>query len=281
MSKLVHISIISMAMALLLGAGGCASMTPGEMTWVQTQSNKPRAGNVYMLRGFIGIWSFGINNIGEQLNTAGVRTCVYQDDQWDSLATAIEEKYSNVTNNEPLILIGHSFGADDVVRIARQLETKNIKVDLLVTLDPVIPPTVPGNVRRCYNIYQSNGVWDNLPFFRGIPLKKGEKADAVELTNADVRVQRRDLLEPGTNHFNIEKKEKIHREIVKQVLGTCPPREEWVQNHARPNAIFNTNPIAASSRSRSAPVPVASQTTASGTTQPSISSEPFRTSNTD
>ena len=235
MLKAIHISILSLTAALLLGAGGCASMTPGEMSWVQTTSNQPRAGNVYMLRGFIGIWSFGINHIGEVLNKNGIRTSVYQDDQWDNLADAIEAKYTGAKDYEPLVLIGHSYGADDIVRIARQLEAKHITVDLLVTLDPVTPPRVPSNVKRCYNLYQSNGVFDALPFFRGVPLKTDKPETGVDLVNADVKSNRKDLLEPNTNHFNIEKKEKIHAEILKQVLATCPPREQWAATHRPDN----------------------------------------------
>ena len=62
------------------------------------------------------------------------------------------------------MLIGHSYGADDVVRVARELDKSNVPVDLLVTLDPVTPPPVPKNVRHALNIYQSNGARDALPF---------------------------------------------------------------------------------------------------------------------
>ena len=255
-------------------------MTPGEMEWVQTSSDKPRAGNVYMLRGFIGIWSFGINHIGEELNSNGIRTSVYQDDQWDTLADAIEAKYAGVKENEPLVLIGHSYGADDVVRIARQLEAKHIMVDLLITLDPVTPPQVSSNVKRCYNLYQSNGVFDALPFFRGVPLKKEAPAAGVELVNADVKSNRKDLLEPGTNHFNIEKKEKIHGEILKQVLLTCPPREQWVAAHridgntSTAKTVSGTIPLSASSHGSYGPAKNNAVTSAKSkpvttTTQPS------------
>jgi hypothetical protein len=100
-------------------------------------------------------------------------------------------------------------------------------VDLLVTLDPVTPPTVPKNVRQALNIYQSNGAWDALPFLRGVPVRQDAQFIG-RLDNFDIKKDRRDLLEPGTDHFNIEKKNAVHEEVLGYVLTTCPPRQTWL-----------------------------------------------------
>lgn len=223
--KLIQIVALTAFMAIC--SAGCSSMKPGKMAWVRPESDQPRAGNVYLLRGWIGIFSTGIDNLTEQLNKNGVRAHVYQDDQWRSLANTIKKNYRD-GKHEPLVLVGHSYGADDVVRIARRLNDQNIRVDLLVTLDPVTPPAVPKNVKLCVNLYQSNGVADVLPFLRGVPLSREEDAPHTALVNSDLRKDRPDLLEPGTDHFNIEKKGKIHDEVVRQVLGVCPPRQQWL-----------------------------------------------------
>lgn len=244
-------TMLRMSFAMVLGvglmAGGCSSMTPGQMAWVQPTSNQPRAGNVYLLRGWIGIFSYGINDLGGKINKDGVRASVYQDDQWRELALAIKEHYKGARDPEPLILIGHSFGADDVLRVAGELNDAKIPVDLVVTLDPVTPPEVPGNVRRVVNLYQSNGAWDKVPAFRGVPLKLAEGSHA-QLVNADVKKDRTDLLEPGTDHFNIEKKAKIHQEVLKYVLATCPPRQEWARLHNGGGGGYAQTPIYAGPR---------------------------------
>jgi len=205
---------------------GCSSMRAGKMEWVTPSSTAPRAGNVYLLRGWIGVFSTGIDNLTKEINRQGVRANVFQDDQWRSLARTIGQKYKNQPS-EPVILIGHSYGADDVVRIARELKSSNVTVDLLITLDPVTPPDVPGNVKKCVNLFQSNGIADAMPFLRGVALEK-EKDATTELINANIRKDRTDLLEPGTDHFNIEKKDRIHGEVIRQVLATCPPRANWI-----------------------------------------------------
>lgn len=219
-SALIGVALLSLVV-------GCAGLQYGNLEQVTPASapTAPRAGNVYLVRGWIGVFSTGIDTLRDKLAEQGVRAAVYQDAQASSLASAIRERYAGATNAEPLVLVGHSYGADDVINIARVLNRDHITVDLLVTLDPVTPRTVPPNVRKCINLYQSNGFWDNLPWLRGVPVQ-AEKPELglPELTNANVRVDRTDLLEPGLDHFNIEKKPKIQREVISQVLATCPAR---------------------------------------------------------
>lgn len=216
-----------MCAALVALLSGCSSMTPGDLDRVRPHSEHPRAGNVYLLRGFIGIWSAGIDDLGRRVAESGVRASVYQEDQWQRLCETIIERYSNAVDPEPLILVGHSYGADDAIRIARRLAEHNITVDLVITLDPVTPQPVPGNIRLCYNIYQPNNL-DFFPFFRGIPLE-AEKPEARNLQNVNIRAERRDLLLPDTDHFNIEKNTLVHAEVVRKISEFCPPRDKWVQ----------------------------------------------------
>src|SRR5271170_231722 len=74
--------------------GGCSIMKPGSMAAVQPQSIEPRAGNVYLVRGFIGFWSGGINQLSDEINASGVHATPYQDDQWEMLADTIKARYA-------------------------------------------------------------------------------------------------------------------------------------------------------------------------------------------
>ncbi|HEV8606557.1 MAG TPA: hypothetical protein VGQ99_14380 [Tepidisphaeraceae bacterium] len=232
-------TILALGIFCALIGPGCASMTPGDVGRVQSVSDQPYAGNVYLLRGFIGIWSYGINDIGKKVAESGVRASVYQEDQWGEVCRAIIQRYKDDPNHEPLIIIGHSYGADDALKMAKRLREHNITVDLIITLDPVTPPKVPTNVRLCYNIYQP-GLLDMLPFFRGVAL---EAEGEGNLQNVNIRAERRDLLEPGTDHFNIEKNALIHQEIVKKVKEFCPPRTAWVAAHQPQNASAAKPPL--------------------------------------
>jgi pimeloyl-ACP methyl ester carboxylesterase len=219
---------LSLLVACLSLSGGCTSSTKeGDLTAVRFDSTLPRAGNVYLLRGWIGIFSAGIDNLTAELNQAGVRAHVYQEMQWPSLRDRLGDAYAHQGDHEPLVLVGHSYGADSVIRIARELQDRHVTVDLLITLDPVTPPKVPANVARTVNLYQSNGFMDNFPWLRGIPLENAD-GNRNPLVNIDLRTDRPDLVGPDLDHFNVEKQPGVHQEILRQVLGVCPPRQVWV-----------------------------------------------------
>jgi hypothetical protein len=222
-----QIALFAIVSSLLIGTGCSSNLSAGQVADVSPISDAPRAGNVYLVRGWLGVFSTGIDKLGDKVEAAGVRSRVYRENQWRDLADALVQKYTGAKDPEPLVLVGHSYGADDVVLIARELEKHDITVDLIVTLDPTTPPTVPANVKHVVNLYQTN-LLDGLPFMRGIPLKAVE-GFAGKLENINIRT-REDLLDPDLNHFNIEKKEKIHQEAIRRVLAACPPREQWVAN---------------------------------------------------
>lgn len=236
---------------------GCQGLTPGKMASVQTTSDAPRAGNVYMVRGLIGVFSTGVDTLCQRLDEAGVNAHVFQDDQNYSLSKSLIERYAGKTDSrEPLVLVGHSYGADSVVRIARRLDEHDIPIDLLITLDATTPPSVPKNVRRCVNYFQSQPT-DVIPLFRGIPLKPDkDAAGKVDLVNMDLRKDRKDLLESGTNHINIDKNTKVHQDVVKQVAAVCVPREHWAAGRKGAAPVAPTSaPVRVASPKTPAPVP--------------------------
>lgn len=181
--------------------------------------NLGHPGTVFLVRGWRDLWSEGIDQLAEQIRRNGMNAQVYRESQWRELAEAIDYRYRSNALTRPLVLIGFSYGADDVLRIAERLARDSIPVDLLITIDPVTPPQVPGNVRVCYNYYQTNGIWDLFPWLRGIPLSASRPG---QLVNVDIRRQRTDLLEPNTSHATIAGNPKLHREIVSHVREICP-----------------------------------------------------------
>jgi hypothetical protein len=163
-----------------------------------------------------------MDELANQLRQQGVQTEVYQETQWTVLATTIGQHYRGVLTREPLVLIGFSYGADDVLRVSEKLKQQGVSPDLVITIDPVTPPPVPANVQVCYNFFQTNGIWDVLPWLRGIPLKS---AGPARLVNMNLRRDHPELLEPNTGHSNIAANRKIHAAVIEQVLNVCPPRD--------------------------------------------------------
>jgi hypothetical protein len=209
---------------LLLWAAGCNSLPPGPAGAAATRPalTFPRSGEAYLLRGWRGLWSEGIDRLGDELRGAGVDAEVFRADQAGELGDALVDRFSKRGRHVPLVLIGFSYGADDAVLVAAKLARAGIRLDLLLTIDPVTPPAVPGNVKLCRNYYQSNGPLDLFPWLRGIPLEPAERfGPAGRLVNVNIR-DRPDLLEPGTSHATIAGNEQLHRVVVEEVLRVCP-----------------------------------------------------------
>src|SRR5215475_730940 len=156
-SRNVFVALGLMLLSTMTGCFGLqlGTMKQGDMNWVSANNEtKERAGHVYLIRGFIGLFSYGIDRMTDKVAATGVAAHVFQEDQTAVLGATIVEKYKAQQNHEPLVLIGHSLGADDAIIISKMLEKEGIPVDLLITVDPTKPPKVPGNVKLCYNYYQ-------------------------------------------------------------------------------------------------------------------------------
>ncbi len=73
--------------------------------------------------------------------------------------------------NARIVLYGHSWGASEVVTVARQLEKESIPVLLTVQVDSVAKPgendtVIPTNVAEAANFYQLNGFLHGEPQIR-------------------------------------------------------------------------------------------------------------------
>lgn len=121
--------LIMLAAAGCAGCGAAAPAGPVE---------PPVPGRVVLFRGSGEIFSGGLDRIAGELHQRGISAKV----EW-SLGDAALGKA-----DRPLVLGGHSVGADTAVRKARELGQQNVRVDLLVLIDPFDPEPIPGNVRH-------------------------------------------------------------------------------------------------------------------------------------
>ncbi|MGB6707823.1 MAG: hypothetical protein WBE94_22265, partial [Pseudolabrys sp.] len=102
--------------------------------------------------------------------------------------------------------------------MARALAAHNVRVDLLVTLVPLMQNPVPANVVRAINYYQSPGIW-------GSPLV-ADPGFHGKLTNIDVAD------DPTILHISIDKSARIHSDISRERLAlsrtkTTAENETW------------------------------------------------------
>lgn len=185
-----------------------------------------RRPEVYLLRGLFNVFSLGMDDLAQKLQAQGFPAAVYNHTAWSALADSIIAARA-AGDNRPIVLVGHSLGGDDVIKLADRLNQAGIPVDLLAPVDPVSPGLVPPNVRRVVNYFQSNNGW-------GQAVQPGDGFKGA-LVNADLETNRRDLSDPGTGHITIDKGDKVHADILREVMGigvaqaAPPPRKKKPQ----------------------------------------------------
>jgi len=163
----------------------------------------PAAGipRVILLRGWFGVFSMGLDSVTERLKALGINAEVAGHLSWQNEVTEIVRDRS-AGRTGPLILVGHSQGANNVIDMARALEQSHVTVDLLITLSPFMQNRVPANVVRAINYYQAPG-W-------GQPLEadQGFHGKLINVNLAD---------DPTISHIGIDKSTKIQTEIVREI----------------------------------------------------------------
>jgi hypothetical protein len=160
-------------------------------------------GSIYLMRGLANVFSLGLNTLNSQLHAEGIPSTVTGYSRWKSIARTIEARYARDKRaTQPIVIIGHSFGADAAIYLARELDAKKIPVALVVTFDVVTDVTVPPNVRRVMNFYTSG-------FGH---LLHGDKGFKGRLENIDARSH-----DPTIGHLNIEKSPKLHARTIQEI----------------------------------------------------------------
>ncbi len=188
-------------------------------------------GHVYCMRGFLGIFSTGMDTFSQTLNRRHIISAAALADearmQFEHHLLSAEKQR---LLHGPLILIGHSYGADDQIRVARYLGHHGYKVMLLVLLDPVTPPRIPSNVRQCFVIYKSHPLTDWLPFLRGVPAKAANPR-MTHVTNVNVRDMPVPFHQAGINHINISADHGVQTLMLSVVLRAL---RDWKLRHNFP-----------------------------------------------
>jgi alpha-beta hydrolase superfamily lysophospholipase len=180
--------------------------------------------HVYLLRGLMNIFSLGMDTLGEQLNRHGVYATVHGYGEWQSLAdrAAVDFKAGK---EGPIILIGHSLGADAVMEMAAYLGRKGIPVALVVPFDGTKSLAASDNVARVLNLTQRDYAYMRKgPGFHG------------SLANVDVSS------DPSIDHINIDKSPRLHARVVSEVLAIVGGHRAAIPGAAKPSSVNAITP---------------------------------------
>jgi hypothetical protein len=147
--------------------------------------------------------------MADQLKAEGIDVDVEGHLYW---STVVKKILSERSAGPPrrLVLIGHSQGANNVIDIARELQSHGVTVDLLVTISPFWQKAVPANVVKAIDYYQTPG-W-------GQPLE----ADAGfhgKINNVNL------VGDLSVTHVTMDKSQKIQAEIEREIAALSPEPE--------------------------------------------------------
>ena len=177
-----------LAFSMMLGLGSSPGMA------------QSRA-HVYLFRGLADIFSLGMDTLADELSKRGVAATSHSHDDWKSIADKAAAGYK-AGKEGPIILIGHSLGADAVMEMADYLGDKSVPVALVVPFDATQSFPASANVARVLNLTQRDYAYMRPGSgFRG------------SLLNVDLSS------DPNIDHLNIDKSPRLHAQVIGEVLA--------------------------------------------------------------
>ena len=190
------------------GGSANAQTAPAATTAPSAASSTPATvprGRVYLFRGALGlIFSRGMDKLAKRVQEAGVSVDVNEFTVCPFVAERAIREYRE--DPAPIALIGHSMGGFCALQFAEKLQTENIPVSLIVTIDPAhLMPKLPMNVERYMNIFLARDVLgggDVVP----------EKGYPGHFASFDLSKLK------GVLHINIDKMDIIHTQLLTKIL---------------------------------------------------------------
>jgi pimeloyl-ACP methyl ester carboxylesterase len=213
-------------LALLAGVGHHGEVVVGGPLAAQTPSPPPR-GEVVIFRGIVGYWP-RVERLEKQLQDYGFSSRVVFNVERGSLAGEIRGRVARGETRGPVAIVGYSLGGINAILLARDLQADNIRVPMMVLVDPPVVSDIPSNVGRCLNLYKShpvgNLVPEWVPIMRGIPVRKW--SSPTEVVNRDLA--RKDpvfgLL--YDNHLTVASTDEVQDQIARAIATGAPASDE-------------------------------------------------------
>jgi hypothetical protein len=204
-------SILLLSMLLLSGCVFMLLFGPTKFQEPPVSRQTPHKSNnytAYAMRGLLDVFSTGMDSLAKRLETVlMIQATSLASTETIPLSKHIIHNYQMGYRNE-IVLIGHSYGADDQIILAKLLQPYGISVALLITLDTTKKQTIPANVKNYYNLSSGKSIFNIL-----VPW--GVFADAE---SKQTKMHNIDLLHDKgfvrVNHFNIDKLPEVQDYVI-------------------------------------------------------------------
>ena len=236
---------------LALLAALCVFLTAG-LAPARAQSTGT-LGKVYLMRGLANVFSYGMDDLAAKLVARGIDAQVFEHGRWPVLADQAVA-WSRGHRKAPVIIIGHSLGADAAITMAERMTSLGIPPRLVITFDPVGVTSIGAARGQFINYFQSNNGFGKAltpgPGFKG------------RLTNRNLDGV------AGLDHFNIDKSPMLHAEVVNTIYNIVRIRPRPAPAPVAtpiPDAVPAATPV-------SSATPPAATTTTGASAQPTAQS---------
>ncbi len=176
------------------------SLAAAQKTAARAAHQAASHAHVYLMRGLMNIFSLGMDQLAAKIERHGVEARVYNHAQADKVVNEIAARY-RAGDHGPIILIGHSLGADAVMLMAQSLNRKEIPVALVIPFDGTGSYAAPKNVACVFNLTQ-----------RDYAYMRGGAGFHGKLANVDVSGG------AGIDHFTIDKSPRLQAYALNSVL---------------------------------------------------------------
>lgn len=182
---------------------------------------------IYLLHGWMNVFSLGMDDLAQKLEREGIPASVRNHVEEAQIVEEIAAR-SRAGDRRPIILIGHSLGADAVMMMSEQLGRLGVPVALVVLFDGTQPMAVGENVARVMNITQHVAITAG-PGFHGELETINESGDA------------------SVTHTTIDKSARLHAVVIDKIKtvivqegkagqASAPPANPPVETSAKPES---------------------------------------------
>jgi pimeloyl-ACP methyl ester carboxylesterase len=167
-----------------------------------------RTGEIYLMRGLMDIFSHGIDEMAADMRRKGLFAVNTSYTEWQNIAEDILRRSKQKKVSYPIIIIGHSLGANDASKLASYLGDRGVKVSLVVAFDPTEPGYVGKNVGTVINYHLPH---DNNKIYK----RRGFRGS---LTNVNVS------RDPDMTHLNVEKNPELQAKVIARAMKLTRPK---------------------------------------------------------
>jgi hypothetical protein len=218
--------------------GSCAvGPTPPFQPQVIPSEGSASRMKISLLRGLDNIYSLGFDRLAEEMQALNLTPTMVAWPFWEDAAKQIVSQYTGPADGSEYILIGHSYGADDAIRIASYMKDYGIDVKLLFLLDATSPPPIPDNVIQCIHYYEPWLPGDLFPdFFSGNPVVADPGNSRTQITNL---LFTREALGDGVgcaDHFSVDANQLMHNLLLAEVFRLMAAQPETAGSESVPSS---------------------------------------------